>query len=155
MDSENLKLLAFKIEDQNFAFPLSMVERIIYAQTITLVEKVPAFIEGVIDIKGEIITIVSLRKRFSLPDKPIDISDQIIIINSSAGKVGIIADEVNDLMTVPPAGIKSIKPVFDGMEKIDLYNNSEGIFYIFDTTTIFTNIELSEIEKLKKSFQKT
>ena len=78
MKSESLELLTFKIEGQSFAFPLSFVEKVIHAQTITHIEKAPNFIEGVIDIKGEIIGVISLRKRFSLVDKNLSISDLIL-----------------------------------------------------------------------------
>ena len=154
MKSKNLELLTFKIEGQNFAFPLPMVERVIQAQTITRIEKAPEFIEGVIDIKGEIIVVISLRKRFSLGDKPISVSDLILIINSPSGKMGVIADEPGDILKIPEESVNAMKPIFEGMSQIDFFSNDNGIFYIFDTSTILSNIENSEIEQMIKSIQK-
>lgn len=154
MKSKNLELLTFKIEGQNFAFPLPMVERVIQAQTITRIEKVPEFIEGVIDIKGEIIGVISLRKRFSLGDKPLSVSDLILIINSPSGKMGVIADETGDILKISEESINAMKPIFEGMSQIDFFSNDNGIFYIFDTSTILSNIENSEIEQMIKSIQK-
>jgi len=154
MKSENLELLTFKIEGQNFAFPLSMVERVIQAQTITRIEKTPEFIEGVIDIKGEIIGVISLRKRFSLADKPLSLSDLIVIINSPIGKIGVIADETGDILKISEESVSAMKPIFEGMSEIDFFSNDNGIFYIFDTSTILSNIENSEIEQMIKSIQK-
>ncbi len=154
MKSKNLELLTFKIEGQNFAFPLPMVERVIQAQTITRIEKAPEFIEGVIDIKGEIIGVISLRKRFSLGDKPLSVSDLILIINSPAGKIGVIADETGDIIKISEESVNAMKPIFEGMSLIDFFSNENGIFYIFDTSTILSNIENSEIEQMIKSIQK-
>ena len=154
MKSKNLELLTFKIEGQNFAFPLPMVERVIQAQTITRIEKAPEFIEGVIDIKGEIIVVISLRKRFSLGDKPLSVSDLILIINSPSGKMGVIADEPGDILKIPEESVNAMKPIFEGMSQIDFFSNDNGIFYIFDTSTILSNIENSEIEQMIKSIQK-
>lgn len=154
MKSKNLELLTFKIEGQNFAFPLPMVERVIQAQTITRIEKAPEFIEGVIDIKGEIIVVISLRKRFSLGDKPLSVSDLIFIINSPSGKMGVIADEPGDILKIPEESVNAMKPIFEGMSQIDFFSNDNGIFYIFDTSTILSNIENSEIEQMIKSIQK-
>ena len=154
MKSKNLELLTFKIEGQNFAFPLSMVERVIQSQTITRIEKTPEFIEGVIDIKGEIIGVISLRKRFSLGDKPLSVSDLILIINSPFGKMGVIADETGDILKISEKSINAMKPIFEGMSQIDFFSNDNGIFYIFDTSTILSNIENSEIEQMIKSIQK-
>ena len=154
MKSKNLELLTFKIEGQNFAFPLPMVERVIQAQTITRIEKAPEFIEGVIDIKGEIIGVISLRKRFSLGDKPLSVSDLILIINSPSGKMGVIADETGDILKISEESINAMKPIFEGMSQIDFFSNDNGIFYIFDTSTILSNIENSEIEQMIKSIQK-
>jgi len=154
MKSKNLELLTFKIEGQNFAFPLPMVERVIQAQTITRIEKAPEFIEGVIDIKGEIIGVISLRKRFSLGDKPLSVSDLILIINSPAGKIGVIADETGDIIKISEESVNAMKPIFEGMSLIDFFSNANGIFYIFDTSTILSNIENSEIEQMIKSIQK-
>ncbi|NTU94588.1 MAG: hypothetical protein HGA83_04010 [Bacteroidales bacterium] len=154
MKSKNLELLTFKIEGQNFAFPLPMVERVIQAQTITRIEKAPEFIEGVIDIKGEIIGVISLRKRFSLGDKPLSVSDLILIINSPSGKIGVIADETGDIIKISEESVNAMKPIFEGMSLIDFFSNENGIFYIFDTSTILSNIENSEIEQMIKSIQK-
>lgn len=154
MKSKNLELLTFKIEGQNFAFPLPVVERVIQAQTITRIEKAPEFIEGVIDIKGEIIGVISLRKRFSLGDKPLSVSDLILIINSPSGKIGVIADETGDILKIPEESVNAMKPIFEGMSQIDFFSNDNGIFYIFDTSTILSNIENSEIEQMIKSIQK-
>lgn len=154
MKSEYLELLTFKIDGQNFAFPLSMVERVIQSQTITRIEKTPEFIEGVIDIKGEIIGVISLRKRFSLADKPLSVSDLIVIINSPVGKMGVIADETGDILKISEESISAMKPIFEGMSQIDFFSNDNGIFYIFDTSTILSNIENSEIEQMIKSIQK-
>ena len=154
MKSEYLELLTFKIDGQNFAFPLSMVERVIQSQTITRIEKTPEFIEGVIDIKGEIIGVISLRKRFSLADKPLSVSDLIVIINSPVGKMGVIADETGDILKISEESVSAMKPIFEGMSQIDFFSNDNGIFYIFDTSTILSNIENSEIEQMIKSIQK-
>jgi len=154
MKSKNLELLTFKIEGQNFAFPLPMVERVIQAQTITRIEKAPEFIEGVIDIKGEIIGVISLRKRFSLGDKPLSVSDLILIINSPSGKIGVIADETGDILKISEESVSAMKPIFEGMFQIDFFSNDNGIFYIFDTSTILSKIENSEIEQMIKSIQK-
>lgn len=154
MKSEYLELLTFKIDGQNFAFPLSMVERVIQSQTITRIEKTPEFIEGVIDIKGEIIGVISLRKRFSLADKPLSVSDLIVIINSPVGKMGVIADETGDILKISEESVSAMKPIFEGMSEIDFFSNDNGIFYIFDTSTILSNIENSEIEQMIKSIQK-
>jgi purine-binding chemotaxis protein CheW len=154
MKSKNLELLTFKIEGQNFAFPLPMVERVIQAQTITRIEKAPEFIEGVIDIKGEIIGVISLRKRFSLVDKPLSVSDLILIINYPLGKIGVIADKTADIIKISEESVNAMKPIFEGMSLIDFFSNENGIFYIFDTSTILSNIENSEIEQMIKSIQK-
>ena len=68
--------------------------------------------------------------------------------------MGVIADEPGDILKIPEESVNAMKPIFEGMSQIDFFSNDNGIFYIFNTSTILSNIENSEIEQMIKSIQK-
>ena len=72
---ELLQLVSFRLEDEEFGLEILRVQEIIRIQQLTRVPASPDFIEGVINLRGRIIPVISLRRRFGLvqgpPDKPV------------------------------------------------------------------------------------
>jgi purine-binding chemotaxis protein CheW len=101
--SENVpteKYLTFYLENQLFAFKSANVVEIIRFQPITFVPKLPAFIKGVINLRGKIVTLIDLRLKLGKPAA--EYSDQTSIIVSESGPftVGFIVDKVNDVSDI-------------------------------------------------------
>ena len=76
-------LVVFSLDDQQYALLLPVVERVINAVAVTPLPEAPDIVLGVINIYGEIIPVMNIRKRFGLPEREIDIKDQLIISRSS------------------------------------------------------------------------
>jgi purine-binding chemotaxis protein CheW len=93
-----LQLVVFALEDQRYALYLSAVERIVRAVEMTPLPKAPEIVIGVINLQGRIIPVFNIRRRFHLPEREIELSDQLIIANAARRTVALVVDTVDGVI---------------------------------------------------------
>lgn len=98
--------LLFAIEDAVYGIEIKYINEIIGIEQITVVPKVPDYIKGVINIRGKIVPVISVRKRFGKEEIPYDERTCIIVLEFEDGnQVGIIVDRVREVAQVKPSEI--------------------------------------------------
>ncbi len=100
--------VAFKLGLEEFAFDISMVREIFPTQEITKVHRSPTHIEGVMNLRGKLVTVIDLRKRFKLKAKDFDESSRIIVVEASDAPVGFLVDEVTEVVRMPADSIEAV-----------------------------------------------
>ena len=105
---EILQLVGFVIGEDRFALDILMVQEIIKTPLITNLPNSPVFIEGVINLRGNIIPVIELRKRLNLPDsKDKKIADsRIVIVNVDNRVTGFIVDSVSEILKLQSGEIE-------------------------------------------------
>ena len=93
-----MQLVVFALEDQRYALHLSTVERIVRAVEMTPLPKAPEIVIGVINVQGRIIPVFNIRRRFHLPEREIELSDQLIIANTARRTVALVVDTVDGVI---------------------------------------------------------
>lgn len=101
--------LAFEVDGEDYAVDVSSVVEIMPRMIINIVPKTADFIKGIVNLRGDIIPVLSVRKRFMKEEKPFDDLTCIIIIFFEEDKVGLIADRVKGVVTIPSERI-SVPP---------------------------------------------
>ena len=91
------KYVVFGLDEQLFALRLSTVERVALAVEVTPLPRAPEIVLGVINVQGQITPVFDLRKRFRLPAREINLSDQFIIARTRRRQVALAVDEVRDV----------------------------------------------------------
>jgi purine-binding chemotaxis protein CheW len=89
--------VVFSLDEQLFALRLSAVERVVLAVEVTALPHAPEIVLGVINVRGQITPVFDLRKRFRLPAREIDLSDQFIIARTRRRQVALVVDGVRDV----------------------------------------------------------
>ena len=92
--------LTFSIEDEDYGVEIAYVKEIIKMQAITKVPKMPTFVEGIINLRGDLVGVLDVRKRFRKPPKEYDEDTCIIVINYSEYTLGLIVDAVLETATI-------------------------------------------------------
>lgn len=95
-----LQLVSFVIENEEFGIDILSVQEIIRPVAITRVPRAPAFIEGVINLRGRIVPVVDLRKRFGLPERDRDKETRIVVVELGGRVVGFMMDAVREVIRV-------------------------------------------------------
>ncbi|MCX7984317.1 MAG: chemotaxis protein CheW [Bacteroidetes bacterium] len=98
---ELLQLVSFNIGDEEFGVDILKVQEINRMLTITRVPNAPEYVEGVINLRGKVIPVVNLRKRFGLPPKEADKNTRIIVIELNGKTVGFVVDSVREVLRIP------------------------------------------------------
>jgi len=87
-------LLVLTLDEQRYALPLSAVERVVRAVAVTPLPQAPEIVLGVVNVHGQLVPVVNLRKWFHLPQRDIELSDRFIIARTRRQPVIVIADAV-------------------------------------------------------------
>src|SRR5438128_1465044 len=88
------QLVVFSLEDCRYALRLATVERVFRVAEITVLPRAPEIVQGVIDIQGQVVPVVDVRKRFRLPERDMSLSDHLILARTIKRPVGLVVDGV-------------------------------------------------------------
>ncbi len=111
---ELLQLVTFKLDEEEFAVNILEVQEINRMTTITKMPNSPHHVEGVVNLRGRIIPVVSLRKKFDLPDKGSNDHTRIIIMDIKGNTMGLIVDAVSEVLRIPSNIVEPPPPLSTG-----------------------------------------
>lgn len=112
-DTQKGKFLTFSIENEYYGIEIKFVTEIIGVQVITEIPELPSYIKGIINLRGKIIPVIDIRLRFKKTQKEYNDRTCIIVIDINEISVGLIVDNVCEVLTinddniVPPPNIKT------------------------------------------------
>ncbi|MGE4497076.1 MAG: chemotaxis protein CheW, partial [Deferribacterales bacterium] len=90
---EEKQIVTFTIEDEEYGIFIEKVQEINRYINVTKVPKTPAFVEGIVNLRGEVIPLIDLRKRFELPVREKDEFTRVIIVNLASVRVGFVVED--------------------------------------------------------------
>jgi len=111
LSSEEQQLVVFELSGESYGVNISAVNTIIRMQPITHVPRAPAFVEGVINLRGSIVPVIDLRKRFGFAAFEETKASRIVVVETNVGLIGMIVDAVTETLSLqtdaiePPASI--------------------------------------------------
>ncbi|MGC8642982.1 MAG: chemotaxis protein CheW [Isosphaeraceae bacterium] len=140
-----LQLVGFRLDNEDYAIAITKIQEIILMKPITRLPQVPSFIEGLINLRGWVIPIVNLRKRFGLAPREFDDETRTIVVNIHDKTVGCIVDAVTQVMRInqdqiqpPPLGVLAVNHHYlAGLAKLD-----DRLLIILDIDKLFEAEEL-------------
>ena len=111
-----LQLVTFSIAHEEFGVEILKVQEIIRTLEITRVPRAPAFVEGVINLRGRVIPIIDLRRRFGIESKPHDKDTRIIVIEINQMVVGFVVDSVSEVLRIPASTVEAPPSIVAGID---------------------------------------
>ena len=146
------KLVVFSLDEQLFALHLSAVERIVRMVEITPLPKAPEYIMGIINFQGEFIPVANVRRLFNLPERDIELNDQLIIANTSLRTVALWVDSVSDVVERAEEEIFKAEKIFLGVDYVEgVFKFDDGMVLLHDLDKFLT---LEEITLLNAALKK-
>lgn len=147
-DGQEEQVVVFQLLDQNYGVDIEKVYEIIRMETITKVPRAPLFIEGVINLRGRIIPVIDLCKRFNLVGSVRAESSRIIIVEVGGATIGMIVDAVLEVLRIPVEKIEPPPPVVSGINASYLKGIAlwgERLIILFELDKIFYESEKAQI----------
>lgn len=100
-----LQLATFRLSSEEYAVDIAAVQEIVRMSSITRVPRAPSFVEGVVNLRGKIVPVIDLRKRFGLEAIEPTKSTRIIITQVEGKTVGLIVDAVREVLRIESGAI--------------------------------------------------
>lgn len=98
---ELLQLVSFNIGGEEFGVDILQVQEINRMLEVTHVPNAPEYVDGVINLRGKVIPIVDLRRRFGMPRKEHDKNTRIVVVELNGQVVGFVVDAVTEVLRIP------------------------------------------------------
>ncbi len=109
---KDLHLVGFRVGAETFAVPIALVHEIVRVPEITAVPEAPECVEGVINLRGKIIPVVDLRKRFGEASVSPGKKNRILVAEVEGKLVGLMVDAASEVLKLPPSEIEAPPNVF-------------------------------------------
>jgi purine-binding chemotaxis protein CheW len=133
------QLLVFSLDDQRYALDLSAVERVVRMVEITPLPKAPEIVLGVVNLQGEVIPVVNIRKRFGLPECEIKLSDALIFARTGRRRLAVVADSVSSVIQSGPEQIVRPERIGPGIQYVaGVVKLPDGMLLIHDLAKFFS-----------------
>ena len=146
--------MTFLLGEEEYGVPISQIQEIDRLAKITKVPKAAAFIEGITNLRGEVIPVLDTRKRFDLAVKVPDDRTRIIIVDLGGVKTGLVVDSVREVLNLakkdiapPPEAIGSGvgKQFISGIGKV---NAGKRMIVLLDVEKILSRQERAELSQI-------
>jgi purine-binding chemotaxis protein CheW len=129
------QIVVFTLDELLYALPLPAVARVIHAVEIRHLPKAPEIITGIINIKGQIIPVADIRKRFGLAAREIDPDDRLIIADTGKRQVAILVDTVTGIRDLAPRQLAVAR------ESLPFAEHLRGVAKIDDELILIYDLE--------------
>jgi purine-binding chemotaxis protein CheW len=151
--NETQQLVAFFLANEEYGVPIIQVQEVIRKPDITRIPGMPDFVDGVINLRGKIIPIIDLRKRFGLAQTDDSDKTRIIVTKATDQILGLVVDGVSEVVHLMkeqvepiPASIAAIDAEYlSGVGKFD-----KRIIILLNLEKLLTDLEKASIEQLNK-----
>ena len=153
MADEILQLVSFNVGTEEFGVDILRVHEINRMTEITRVPKTPHFVEGVINLRGKIIPIIDLRKRFGMETKEQDQSTRIVVVEIDGQTIGFVVDSVSEVIRLPMANIDDAPDLVTGVDADYIQGVGKlekSLIILLDLEKVLSKTELDNVDKMKK-----
>ena len=152
--AKELHLVGFRVGRETFGVPIHLVHEIVRVPEITAVPEAPEYIEGVINLRGKIVSVIDLRKRFGEEAITSDRKNRVIVVESEKKLVGLIVDAASEVLKIPEAEIENPPNVFENgdLNYVTGVGKLKGrLIILIDLTKILQRGELKRIGDLAEA----
>ena len=100
------QFIIFRLGDQEYGLPIAAIDEIARPpERLARMPKAPSFVDGVMNLRGVVVPVIDLRKRFNIASKPSGRGDRILVLSLGAGKTGFVVDAVSEVARIPESAI--------------------------------------------------
>jgi len=143
--------VTFRLEDETYGVNVMQVQEVLRMTEIAPVPGAPSYVLGIINLRGNVVTVMDTRSRFALPPHEADDSTRIVIIEAEDQVVGIMVDSVAEVVYLKQSEIEVAPNV--GNEESSRYiqgvaNRDDGLLILVDLDKLLTDDEWKEFNSM-------
>ncbi len=141
---ELVQVVSFRLSNEEYGVDIAQVQEIIRTVEITHVPRAPHFMEGVINLRGQLIPIIDLRTRFAMARQEHTKSTRIVVTEIGNKRVGIVVDSVSEVLNIPIEHVENAPDMIAGVgtDYIQGVGKVNGrLIILLDLTMVITGEE--------------
>ena len=147
------QLVIFAIGNEEFGVDISQVREIVRLIPITYLPKAPEFVEGVVNLRGQVVAVIDLAKRLVIPSKPRGENTRIIIVEIENMTMGMVVDSVSEVLRLSSEHIEDVPSVIQTeVQEHYIYGvgklNKDRLLVLLDLKKVLTPTEIQHVEKV-------
>jgi purine-binding chemotaxis protein CheW len=152
LSGERVQVVSFHLGSEEYGVDISQVQEIIRMVEITHVPRAPRFMEGVINLRGQLIPIIDLRIRFGMARADHTKSTRIVVTEIGSKKVGIIVDSVSEVINIPIEQVEGAPDMIAGVgtdyiQGVGKVN--DRLIILLDLTMVITGDEKTQLDAVE------
>ena len=110
--SRELHIVGFKVGRETYGVPITSLHEIVRVPEITAVPDAPDYLEGVINLRGKIVSVMDLRKRFGEKQTTLRRQNRILVVEHGGRLAGLIVDSASEVLKIPADAVEAPPAVF-------------------------------------------
>lgn len=147
------QLVVFQLADEYYGVDIGAVNTIIRMQTVTTVPQTPRFVEGVTNLRGSIVPVIDLRKRFGLLASEPTKTSRIVVVEAAGMMIGMVVDAVAETLRLRADDIEPPSPVICSLDSEYLRGigkQNDRLVILLDLEKILSSQDWEKVSKLDK-----
>lgn len=141
-------LLVFLIETQRLAIPAECIDFVTRAVALTPLPHAPEIVDGLVNIRGEVVPAANMRRRLGFPDRPLRASDYFIVARTPRRNLVLIVDGIVGLQPLQPEDFESSDNILPGLPHVaGVLKHPDGLILIHDLERFLSLEEEHHLEK--------
>ena len=158
IDSKELQLVVFKIGIEEFGVGINQVREIVRLVPITPIPRAPSFIEGVVNLRGQILAVIDLAKRLELQAEARSEKTRIIVVEVGENTLGMIVDEVSEVLRLSEKNIDETPELINTEVQYEYINGvgkiDDRLLILIDLAKVLSGEEVESMKKIKNAVEK-
>lgn len=136
------EVLLFTLESQRYALPSTDVRELVRAARLTPLPRAPDVVEGLLNLRGELLPVLDLRRRFRLPPRPLSPNDHFIVAQAGARRVVLRVDRAEGLLALEPGALDTTPRELPGVGYVaGAVKLPDGLVLVHDLRTFLSEAE--------------
>ena len=149
--TKDVQIVGLRIGQETYGVPISLVREIVRVPEITAVPNAQQYVEGVINLRGKVISVVDLRKRFGETNLEAGKKNRIVVVELQSRTVGLIVHSASEVLKIPPSDIEPPGSVFlnaenDYVTGVGKLNNR--LVILIDLNKLLSKSELRHLDEI-------
>lgn len=145
---QTLEVVEFRLAKEVYAIEHAYVREVLPLENLTPLPCAPPFVRGIINVRGEILPVIDIKRFFELPDEGITDLHRVIVVRAHGAEMGILADVVTSVRSIPMDRVQPSLPTLSGIRAAYLRGVTDDQVVILDVSKILSDPKLAEQEEL-------
>ena len=141
------QVLVVHVDDVRYGLPLDEVVEVLPAAAVVPLPGAPPVVEGLLNLRGELVPVIGLRARLGAPVRPVRESDHFVVCRVRGRSVGVLVDRAEEVQGVDPAALEAVERVAAASHLCGVARTPDGLLLVYDVPSFLSADEVLGLDR--------